>query len=673
MTARTRRALLLAALTVGGLQLAPAVAGADCAIPGPPDPTMAAPAQDFQGSFSAAQEGGFVLVPFDVPADTTAIRVRYCFDNPPVTPPNNTIDLGVYGPRPEGQVIWGPAQRRGWGGSSRRDIAIAVNGFSSPATYLADDDQYVVGRYTTTRAYRPGPIPAGKWAVELGLAAIAGLPDPDGVAWRVRVETSTDAQWASNPYVPDPFDPQAVRTAPGWYSGDFHVHGEQEPGNATTMQTLTQAFGTAGLDFVTLVDHNNDVARRGEVGRYQPLFPNKLVIPGVEVTTYDGHFNNQAQKSFVDYRTGPVSIWDQGTGQAVQVRGPTPAAPLLAQASNSGGFSQINHPTTFPESTFGPLCRGCAWEYSDAATGFGNVDAIEVHNGPAEFGGLTNPFTASAIDYYEHALDSGAHVAAVGSSDAHQGSQATATQAPAGGVATVVFAQALSEAAITKAVKADHTYVKLYGASGPDVRLTATYPGGPRAIIGDSFRGPRADLFVRVLGAGPSAARPGPYVVRILRNGEPEAAATVSSDNFVFRHTATKSGRYSVSVARTGPPEKLEVYSSPIWFRKAKPSNRFRILGFTRKPRKGSGVLRVRVPWAGTVRLSGGAVRFAERKPQAPRTVRLSVKLKAKARRRLERQGRLAITARVTFRPAQGDARSKRRQVTLTWKRPPRS
>ena len=44
----------------------------------------------------------------------------------------------------------------------------------------------------TTRAYQPGPIPAGSWAVELGLASIIGPPtDPDGIDWRVRVETST--------------------------------------------------------------------------------------------------------------------------------------------------------------------------------------------------------------------------------------------------------------------------------------------------------------------------------------------------------------------------------------------------------------------------------------------------------------------------------------------------
>ena len=42
-----------------------------------------------------------MLVPFDVPAGTTAVRVKYCFDQPEVPTPNvrHTLDLGIYDPR----------------------------------------------------------------------------------------------------------------------------------------------------------------------------------------------------------------------------------------------------------------------------------------------------------------------------------------------------------------------------------------------------------------------------------------------------------------------------------------------------------------------------------------------------------------------------------------------
>ena len=40
----------------------------------------------------------------------------------------------------------------------------------------------------------------------------------------------------------------ARRPDPGWYAGDFHVHGEHEPGNATMRETFDYAFGPYGGD-----------------------------------------------------------------------------------------------------------------------------------------------------------------------------------------------------------------------------------------------------------------------------------------------------------------------------------------------------------------------------------------------------------------------------------------
>ena len=73
------------------------------------------------------------------------------------------------------------------------------------------------------------------------------------------------------------------------------------------------------------------------------------------------------------------------------------------------------------------LCRGCPWDYSDAETDYSKVDAIEVATGPA---GLKqdpepgpNPFTPTAIQFWEDAIDAGGpnrnNIAAVGSSDSH--------------------------------------------------------------------------------------------------------------------------------------------------------------------------------------------------------------------------------------------------------------
>ena len=664
--------LTLAALAV--TLVGPAAASAECTLPDFNTGFAAADTIDFDGpNFPASEAENFVQIPFDVPAGTTAIRIRYCYESPPSPAPSNTIDLGVFEPKPGGQTYWDIPQRRGWSGSSRRDIVIAVNGFSDTAVYEAEGsngDRNVSDTETTTRAYKPGAIPEGEWAVELGLAALQAA-DIDGIDWDLQVQLTdeaTDSGWNDNPYSPDPYVPGVANPAAGWYEGDFHVHGEQEPGNASTTATLHHAFNTQGIDFVTLIDHNNDVAR-GELGRYQDDHPGKLIIPGVEVTTYDGHFNNQDQHAFVDYRTGTILELDDATDTLIQRRAAVAPAPALALASSSGGFSQINHPTTFPESIYGPLCRGCAWDYTPAETGYGGVDAIEVHNGIPEFGPAPNPFTATAIDFYETALDSGSHIAAVASTDAHDADETSSTQAAVGDVVTAVYSQSLSQAAIDQAVKADHTYIKVFGSDGPDLRLTATYPSGPTAMIGDSLQGPTAWLTARVLGAGPTAPRPGPWEARILRNGEPVATRTVDSADFSFHFDSELSGRYSLEVVRTGVTEKVEAYSSPIWFTRAKPSNRFRILGFTKKPRKGTGVLRVRVPSGGKVRLAGGAVRRVVRKPGGPKTLRMPVRLKPKAKARLVRRGRLRVKVRVTYTPRYGDPRTKSRRVTVVLRR----
>lgn len=645
---------------------APAAAGADCTIPGAADPTMDG-AQDFDGSFSASHQGAYVQIPFHVPAGTKAVRVRYCFDQPP-SGPSNTLDVGVFGPRPAGQASWGMAQRRGWSGSAVRDLAIAVDGFTDPATYEADRKAYVSG--FTTRAYQPGPIPAGEWAVELGLAAITGPPaDPDGVAWRVRVETSDDKSWSDDPYSPVAYDDSAANPSPGWYEGDLHAHGEQEPGNAPVADSLDYGFrpldqGGAGLDFITIVDHNNDVFE-GEAGRYQPGYPGRLIIPGTEVTTYLGHYNEQGSGVRADYRGGPVYRLDPGSPPTlVKTRDAVVPASQFALIDGADGWAQINHPTIFPGAP--TLCRGCPWDYPAAETDFGLVDAIEVQTGPAEISTAANPFTATAIAFYEAALAGGAHLAAVGSSDSHQADEFSVTSAPIGRASTVVHAERLTAAAIVQGVRDDHTYVKVFGSDGPDIRLTATAPGAPAATIGDSLSGPVATLDAEVLGAGPGAARPGAYELRLLRDGTAVDAVAVAGDEFGHRFEVGESGRYSLEVVRQAAAgERIEVYSSPVWFERVAPSNRFRF-GKLRRKRNGAAKLTVEIPGPGKLALSGKGLRTDRREPNRAGRFKLSLKPKGSLKRKLARRGRAKIRVEVAFRPAHGERNERPKRLKLT-------
>src|SRR6187200_519633 len=83
------------------------------------------PSQVFTGEFSAEQQGSFVLLPFDVPAGTTAVRVKYCWD-PPIGPfTRHTLDLGLYEARDYPGQLYGADQFRGWGGSSHPDVIVS--------------------------------------------------------------------------------------------------------------------------------------------------------------------------------------------------------------------------------------------------------------------------------------------------------------------------------------------------------------------------------------------------------------------------------------------------------------------------------------------------------------------------------------------------------------------
>src|SRR5688572_13902472 len=309
-----RGGALVAAVGLIGLSGQAAKAAVPATCPGPDDAAFG-PVTTTTGTFDASMKNSYVQIPFTVPAGTTGVRIRYCFDQADVPLPNglnnNTLDLSVYEPLHGGNTVLGPDELRGSSGSSIRDVTIAPNGFSSESAYEAAPNGYVSGR--TTRAYEPGPIPGGEWIVELGLAAISTTTEgnlDNAVAWRVDVQTTTSPAFADDPYSPVAYDSSPVRQGPGWYAGDFHVHGEHEPGNALMRETFDYAFapvseGGAGLDFVQLVDHNNTVAY-GEIGRHQPDHPEHLISRGTEVTTYRGHTNSLGATGPVDYRTAPI-------------------------------------------------------------------------------------------------------------------------------------------------------------------------------------------------------------------------------------------------------------------------------------------------------------------------------------------------------------------------------
>jgi hypothetical protein len=520
--------------------------------------------RSFTGTFTEGNEGSYVLVPFSVPEGATRVGVRICYDQPP-TPASaqikHTLDLGVYEAR-GADGFFDEGEFRGWGGSSRPSVLITP-------------EQATVG-------FKPGPVPAGEWAAEIGVAAVAGVAegDPDGsVDWRLEVFTGSDPADLDRPWAPTAYDETPAASGADWYKGDFHVHAEHSaPGDASMRETFDYAFGpdTAGLDFITLSDYVTD-RHWDEIGRLQSDYPGKLVMRSAEVITYRGHINNHGSATYVDYRTGP--IFELRDGALVEVRGAQPASRIFSDIHNAGGYTQVNHPTTFPSLIpgFSNLCRGCSWEYSDEETQWDQVDAFEVQTGPAgtaephdhELG--PNPFAPLAIQWWDKLRAQGHRITAVGSSDSHHAGEGNGTtQSPIGEATTVVYAEELSEQGIQDAVEAGHAYVKFFSPHGPDLRFDAVAlespgkgkgKGRPKAMMGDELRVGAARFTARVLGGAPA---PELRTLLVFKDGVPIHAVPVTGEDFVFEFDGDSAGDYRLQLQRGTA---IEALTNPITLR----------------------------------------------------------------------------------------------------------
>ena len=114
------------------------------------------PTQVITGEFASELQGSFVLLPFQVPAGTTAVRVKYCWD-PPIAPfVRHTLDLGSDQARTEPGALYGPREFRGWGGSSHPDVTSPPRASRARRSTSPARARNVPGK--TTRGFLPGPI-----------------------------------------------------------------------------------------------------------------------------------------------------------------------------------------------------------------------------------------------------------------------------------------------------------------------------------------------------------------------------------------------------------------------------------------------------------------------------------------------------------------------------------
>ena len=69
---------------------------------------------------------------------------------------------------------------------------------------------------------------------------------------------------------------------------DLHVHSRHSPDSRLGLREILEHVGERGLQGLALTDHNS-VAGHTELRGLAPRFPDLILVPGVEVSTAEGH------------------------------------------------------------------------------------------------------------------------------------------------------------------------------------------------------------------------------------------------------------------------------------------------------------------------------------------------------------------------------------------------
>jgi hypothetical protein len=367
----------------------------------------------FTGEISRADHESYPSIPFAVPEGVERITIRLHYDKANKT----VIDLG----------LWDPQRFRGWSGGTR--------------------DMLTVGESDATPGYLPGALPAGQWRVQFGVPNVR-----PGSHSRYDVEIFFD-RGDSRRATAAIADPQ-VNLSPGWYRGDFHMHDAHSDGGCASqsgkrgpcpLYRTVEAAAAKGLDFIAVTDHNT-VSHFGGLRELQAAFDKMVLIPGIEITTFQGHANIFGPSRWVDFRVGTPGI-------------PGIAA-VEAQAAKSGALFSINHPS-HPS---GELCMGCGWTWPD--TDWTKISAIEVVNGLNAEGPL------SGLGYWYARLNEGKRLTGIGGSDNHDAT-AGPEKARVGQPTTVVYARELTRDGILDGIRAGNVFIDVDGAADRVLEVTA--------------------------------------------------------------------------------------------------------------------------------------------------------------------------------------------------------
>ena len=338
--------------------------------------------------------------------------------------------------------------------------------------------------------------------------------------------------------LPKVFNPQ-----PGWYCSDFHAHTTFSDGFYSPPDLRLTAVNEK-LDFLTVTDHNNLRA----MDFLDAGLPS-MVLPGVEVTLTEGHFNVFGMEGntagmrdlflpWLDIMSFPrreTSLKHLDLENLIQ---------RLIQADL---VLSINHPLLAP------------WEWRDALTDVNCFHCIELINDPNFFDNYkSNPLTRRMWSAW---LNAGLRVTGIGGSDFHtpEPSNDRSRAARLGQPSTYVYARELSGQAILEGLRAGRAYTTM----GPSIEFWAECDGA-KFQIGDEIPSPsdRVRCYARASGAT------APGRAYIVANGnlvqEIPLEAGRAEIEFVLNPEKYQSGWIRFDVI--GDDDQSLALSNPIYF-----------------------------------------------------------------------------------------------------------
>lgn len=404
------------------------------------------------GQVHPAQRQTYIEAPFTVPEGTHRITVS--FHNLGQSQ-RTVLDLGIAD----------PFRFRGASGGNKQDFT------------LSETD--------ATPSYLPGAIPPGRWKL---LIAVPNIRAGITTEWRAEI-------WFNRALDDASFTERPLRETPGWYRGDLHMHDAHSDGSCSSQTgksvpcplfLTADAAARRGLDFVAITDHNT-TSQYNDERELQPYFDRLLLIPGRELTTFNGHANAFGSTRFIDYRVGTPEIPDVNA--------------MLRSARSLGAIVSINH----PESPTGEICMGCGWTPAKPVD-MRLVTSVEVVNGNG----------SPATRFWDRQLREGNRLTAISGSDNHHATLPLEQPGSIGWPNTVVYAPSLSTAGILDGIRSGRVFIDLTGSRDRLLDLTAR-AGTAGALMGGDLeprQGDAVDLEIHVLACAGGS-------VRILIDGEP--------------------------------------------------------------------------------------------------------------------------------------------------------